>query len=196
MPAIANIKSVKTDATVTNITGYGDNQTAYIFYETQDGGCEYDVPINFNLDGADVIREGDVIPIYFNPANPRDIRVQKTLSPAFIAVCTIFFAIGAGMIISRVAGKIRRNKLLLTGTKITADIACIEYGRTEINAKQSQLIVCTWNNPADNVLYTFESDETMINLNSIIDGEHINKIDVYIDKTNLKRYYVDLRRFE
>ena len=83
MPAIADINFRKTaleaNAVITDIAGYGDNQTVYLYYETQDGKPEKRVPLSFSLDGAAVIRAGDVISIYYDPENPRNIRQRENV---------------------------------------------------------------------------------------------------------------------
>ncbi len=47
-------------------------------------------------------------------------------------------------------------------------------------------------NPADNNIYTFDSEDTFINLSDILGKYGTKWVVVYIDKTNPNNYYVDL----
>jgi hypothetical protein len=120
--------------------------------------------------------------------------MQNIVVFIFIIVIVILF----GSWLSKFIIKARANKILkATGNKISAIIDCIKVSITNGRDRASIMtsrIHCIYKNPQTNQVTEYESDDLILPYLTIPDINILEKpaVDVYIDKNDPKKYYVDI----
>ena len=89
----------------------------------------------------------------------------------------------------------KKNKRILKSKKmIEARISNII--RNDKNNTKYYNIICKWNNPEDNREYTFNSEDLEFDPTITLNILHKNTINVYLDKNDYNKYYVDVREIK
>ena len=190
---IAN--SQVTNAQITDIDAYRDS----------DGDYHHNVLVEFNIDNNEysgTLNEynsgmyiGKEVPVYYDPQNPNNFRGSGAKYAGYF-VCgfgTIFFLVGAIPLGVMAKKSINYKKLKETGTLIEAEIDNIYLNRNyTVNGRHPYRLSAHAQLPNSEKIYTFESENVWGNLQAIIDTHQIEKVDVYIDLNNPKKYCVDL----
>ena len=102
----------------------------------------------------------------------------------------VLILLGAGIIIlPRLKG--RKNALLRrTGTAIEADFQCVEKNKNlNVGGRNPFNVITVWSDPSTSEKHTFRSDNLWYDPSDQIDRE---KITVFMERNNPKKYYVDL----
>ncbi|MBU1718123.1 MAG: DUF3592 domain-containing protein [Bacteroidetes bacterium] len=136
---------------------------------------------------------GEKVKVYCNPNNPDDATIGSgSVFPIIFVIVGIFpFLIGVLLLRYKIR-KVKTNTILLqTGQKIQADIISIDYNRgLTVNDKNPLQIECQWLQAFDNTVYVFRSDNLWFDPRPFL-GDR-TQLDVYIERENPKKYYVDV----
>ncbi len=145
------------------------------------GEIEYVVSGNkYYLQTMFTYTPGMPVPIVYSATNPEAAKIE---SIAELWVVPFGFA-ALGLVLAVIGRQHsapfdwRRN-----GQQITAKFVRLK------KTKLGQRIVCTWQNPVDSKVYTFESEVGQINPQRLPQDQ---KISVFIDPGNPNKYWVDL----
>lgn len=137
---------------------------------------------------------GQEIELIYDKNNPQNARVNSFLDIWFL---TIIMGVGGwastigGIVLLLVTLKKKRLEEYLKnhGQKILTDFVEVGRGIVEINGESGYVINCQWQNPIDNILYVFKSDDIWFDPTNYVKDK---KIEVLIDPKDPKKYYVDL----
>ena len=109
----------------------------------------------------------------------------------------IFLSIGGtGLLLKN------RNKKLEKSLKENGDVIYADYVETivnssyRVNGRHPYRIICEWNNPLDSKKYIFKSKNIWINPENTIIERNIKQFPVYINRNDIKNYFVDIDIFE
>ena len=111
-----------------------------------------------------------------------------------IGISIIILLVSIKKTITNIKRSINIKRLLKKGIYINATISevIVDNKSRKNKGQYPYKLRAKYNNPLDNQVYTFDSEPTYIDLNSVI-KEHNNKlILVYLDLNNTSNYYVDL----
>lgn len=133
--------------------------------------------------------------VVYSPADPQGARIKSFLSRWRIALPMLltgspFLLTGIGMLlVGRL--KIRKiNHLRQQGQVVHANYQSVDVNHSySINGRHPYLIVCQWLNPTTRVLHRLESDNIWFDPTPYISSD---KIKVFIDRQNPRKYHVDL----
>lgn len=139
------------------------------------------------------------INIYYDKNNPNKIGM-KSLDFIFLmfpGFGLIFLSIGGtGLLLKN------RNKKLEKSLKENGDVIYADYVETivnssyRVNGRHPYRIICEWNNPLDSKKYIFKSKNIWINPENTIIERNIKQFPVYINRNDIKKYFVDIDIFE
>ena len=135
------------------------------------------------------------VEVLYDPESPDYARINGFFSlwggsfiPGLLGF--IFFAVGGGMILFSGRKKRRKEYLLQNGTRIESNIKEVRLNEVySENGKHPFRIVSEWQDPETSNLHVFVSDNIWFDPTNYI---HSDKIDVLIDRTKMKKYWVDL----
>lgn len=188
--------ALSTEATITRIDSH---------YDSIDEETEYDVFVRFDVDGKIYngelnmyhvgMQEGGTTTIYYNPNNPSDFRSSGSSfgTLLFAGIGGLFFIIGLVMLISKIKAKSSANALKINGTLVQAQINTIDLNTSyAVNGRNPYRLTASYFDPNTNKTLFFESKNIWFNVQAIVDSLTIKTVDVYIDPTNQKKYFVDV----
>lgn len=188
---IAEKNSLKVTATIKEIDYSNSNNSFNVEYKVND---EY-YKNNIKLKNSNDLTVNDEVDIKINQKNPKEVISSHLFTSAIIfAVSLIVLAI-CGPESFKFYQDMKNIKALKTsGLSLNVPITEIV---TNNNARKHNGLLpsylrCTYLNPKDNITYTFESKESYQNLQDIINRNNVKSVTVYLDKANIKNYYVDL----
>ena len=176
------------------------------YYYMDNGEMNWKVQIHYEFQGeeyekyikhySDSMHEGQIITIYIDPHNP-----INTYEPGDTFVFILVFGIlGAvfgliGVVFLLVcifAGK-KKKDLLLNGKKIYAEVTggdyCYNYN---VNGRHPFKLECKYVDPGTNGIYMYSSEVTWMDPSLYIG----HTVEVFVDKKNPRRYYVNLESLE
>ncbi len=184
----------KTMATITEIDTYrtrsnGKTRTRHnVFVEYEVDGKTYNRELNYYTSS---MYEGKEIEVMYNPDNPADIRGGGT-GIAMVILCImglIFGAIGGGLFFTNVAAGGKRKKLMENGDRVTGTITnVITVMNVRINGRHPFKAEIEVIDPYTGEKYLYSSKQVMNDINYMIGST----VDVYVDRNNKSKYYVDL----
>lgn len=168
-------------------------------------GDDYDVFVAYNVDGksyeniinfySSTYREGQEIEIYYMEDNPNQIgaKAMETFVFIFPGLGLLFTIIGGVALIILIGKKNNGEKLKKSGELVYANLKEIIYNTSyTVNGQSPFIILCTWYNPEDSQNYTFKSENIWWDPSYVIGAKNITSFPVYINRKNLKQYYVDI----
>ena len=177
-------------------------------YRGNNDDRNYRVYVSYNVDGtyeselngySSSFYEGKKINIYYDKNNPNKIGM-KSLDFIFLmfpGFGLIFLSIGGtGLLLKN------RNKKLEKSLKENGDVIYADYVETivnssyRVNGRHPYRIICEWNNPLDSKKYIFKSKNIWINPENTIIERNIKQFPVYINRNDIKKYFVDIDIFE
>lgn len=168
----------------------GDEHLVYVTYEVDDK--TYNTQLNFYSTN---FYEGKEIDIYYMSGKPMEIGVKgfEYFVLIFPGMGLLFMIIGSiGLIF------ISKNKKIFESLKSNGEVVYANYLETTLNTSYSvngrnpYVILCEWYNSEDSKRYIFKSENIWINLEGIIKEKNITLIPVYINRKNIKKYFVDV----
>jgi hypothetical protein len=189
---------IESVARITDIKTYrsGDdvNYRVYVMYTVNNQ--VYKQTLNYWDATMTVDKE---IKIFYNPNNPSEIIANNASYFALIVPILggIAFVFGMLMIIHDIKAKNTKLELLKNGEYINAEIEEVIYNTSvTFNRISPFFITCKWKNPDDGNIYLFKSENIWYNPEDTIKQRNITTLPVYINRENLKKYFVSLENLE
>jgi len=190
--------AIETTAVIKDIqkSGSGRNKTHTVYIEYTADGTVYNEVLGYYSSG---MRVGKEITIMYDPANPKEITLEsevRFLVIMLLALGGLFFAIGGGLITYRKRQDKHKNELLNNGRVIEAKIQDVCFNtRYSVRGVHPYIIYCHYVD-AYGKEYIFQSENIWYNVKYIITEKNIETLNVHIDKSNMNKYYVSLRKIE
>jgi uncharacterized protein DUF3592 len=192
------LKASSTTGTITGYVSYqdSDGDTLYkpeaSFVTSQGENINFTSNVGSSFRGKDI---GEKVEILYMPDNPQKAKMNTGsemwfLPGIFTGIGSVFFAVGVGMIVANKKRQQTIEWLKRSGQLIQADFIEVQQGNVTVNNRHSLLVTCQWLNPADQQVYVFKSDNLWYDPSSFIQPGQ--KIPVYINPNNPKKYFVDL----
>ena len=183
-------KAINTTAKILTINYEGRNYVAEVEYKA---GRET-IKKMIYLENED-LAVNDTIPIKYDKNNPNKLIENNhlILIIIFIAASIIFSILGLFKTIKSIKKDSQIKKIKNSGLYIMAPITEIYINNIEkpVLGKYPYKLRSKFINPNDNKEYVFESDNTFINLQDVINKYHNTTIKIFIDRENSSNYYVD-----
>jgi hypothetical protein len=138
---------------------------------------------------------GERVPVLYPPANPYQAKIDSFFSlwggPTIVAgIGGVFFLIGVGMMLATRVQKRTDDRLMHEGMPIQADFQQVDLNTSlSINGRHPFRVLTQWQDPATSRIHIFASHNLWFDPSKYITQKQIR---VYVDRTNPKRYYVDL----
>lgn len=142
---------------------------------------------------------GEIVVIYYNPKNPDDAMIGGWQGYLGAIICggigLIFTLLGSIFLLARKFSNARNTHLKQTGLLVAAKFISVDMNRhVTVNRRHPFIIRCEWKDTLTGETYAFKSGFIWTDPGPVIDTNR--KIDVYIDRNNPRKYYVDLAPFE
>jgi hypothetical protein len=164
-----------------------------VSYTTRDGKVvTFSSGVSTNPPSYEV---GESVEVYYDPQNPNGAEIKGFFSQWFVVLIfgglgLIFTSIGAGVGLSRSLRNKKNQWLKVNGTPVEATIQSVELNTSfKVNGKSPYVIYTQWLNPETGKVHVFKSESIWYNPSDYLPGE---TLPVYVDRRNLKSYYVDL----
>lgn len=191
--AVAETSEAKVIKLVAHRSDDGTTYSPVYVFSTKDGrNIEGESSSSSNPPSYSV---GETLKVYYNPANPEDNELDGIFNLWGGAIIMgilgiVFFGIGGGIIASGVVKQRRYAQLKDTGTPVFAEVTGVNYNTSlKVNGRSPYIITAQWQNPSDNKVYIFESDNIWFDPSAHINDEHIT---VLIDPKNPKNHMIDI----
>lgn len=159
--------------------------------------------VEYNVDGKNVakdlkiydtaIKPGNSMTIYYDKKDIETSYIKSQIVCFFMCLTISIVIFLSGLYFFLVYYRKKKDKayLLAKGYKIKANIVCVRSLKfTRFFRHHPSYVYATYNYENDD--YGFNSEETFYNLNEIIKKNKIKEVDIYIDKDNYSKYYVDI----
>jgi hypothetical protein len=139
--------------------------------------------------------KGERVDVFYMPDAPREAKISSYfslwgVSPIIGGIGSIFFLIGAGMML---AGTLKARKieyLKSEGVRIQTVFQGVEHNKSlTVNGRHPFRVLCQWQHPLTSDIHLFESDNIWYDPTAHIKATNIT---VFIEKDNPKKYFVDL----
>lgn len=178
-----SIKKVRTSSKG-NTTIYYENYVEYVV-EDKIYNSSFTSDYQKQIDTKEII-------YYFND-DPNIVKDTQTSSILFVLIVIIFPITGATILIVLLIGKIKQNNLKKNGEKIYAQIT--EYGVDPYVRKNGRCntkkILCEYKDPNTGTIYEFNKggieDNKIIDINQLTYKE----VEVFVDKKDFNKYYIN-----
>ena len=139
--------------------------------------------------------KGEKVEVLYFPAKPQEARINSFFSlwggPVILgAMGTIFFLIGAGVALVPMLKKRQGEYLKEQGRAVETDFKSVRVNNAVfVNGRNPYRVLTQWKEPSSSQVRVFESNDIWYD-----PSEHIKsqRIRVFLDKNNPKKYYVDL----
>ena len=139
-------------------------------------------------------RKGESVEVLYDPANPYDARINTfgTLGLASVIVGglgAVFSFLGLGIGFYGWWRQHLEADLKANGRVITADVQGVAPNLSvSVNGRSPFQILAQWQDPATSEIHVFHSENIWFDPTEYLDRKILT---VYVDKNNLKKYYVD-----
>ncbi len=139
--------------------------------------------------------KGEKVEVLYFPAKPQDARINSFFSlwggsVIFGVMGTIFFLIGAGVTLVPLLKKRQGEYLKEQGRAIETDFQSVRVnGAFSVNGRNPFRVLTQWKDPSSSQVRVFESHDIWYDPTNLIKSQRIR---VFLDKNNPKKYYVDL----
>ena len=200
-------EALKAEATIEDIT------TSYSYDSDGDKKTNHDVLVQFVVDGQiyegalgsynSSMHIGDKITIYYDPEDPNDFRPENesVIGVIFSIVGAAFLGIAIVILLVSIIKKNKQKKkkayLMENGILVSAHIDTVGFNANySINGRNPYVLECSYLDPNTNKLYLFKSGNLWFEVETIISRMGITEIDVYIDRTNPEKYYMDVEKLK
>jgi hypothetical protein len=163
-------------------------------FTTQEGGeMEFISPTGRN---PSPFKVNDAVPVLYDPKNPKNAQIN-TFGELWVEVLILgglgilFTLIALGVVIFMIRKKNLIAWLKSHGDVVQTDFVQVEEnGSVSMNGRHPWRIVSKWRNPEDNKEYEFQSEDIWTDEPPVVAAGQ--KIEVYIDPKNPKRYFMDI----
>lgn len=128
--------------------------------------------------------------LYYDPANPSDVRTGSNSAEIILfGIGGVFVIIGAVFLIIVVGKRTKKKNLKLNGEVLTGTIRDVVLNRhVRINGRHPFKAEVEVKNPFDGETYLYSSDNISDDISPFIGSQ----VTVYVDKNKKSRYYVDM----
>jgi hypothetical protein len=133
--------------------------------------------------------------VLYLAASPQDAKINDTFSlwfgPMIVGgIGFLFFDIAVVIIIVGVLKGRKKEYLLEHGTPIETEFQSVELNSSfKVNGRSPYRIMSQWKNPVTSEIHVFESENLWFDPTDHIND---NKIRVFIEQSNPRKYYVDV----
>jgi len=174
---------------------HSNNDTTYspvVAFQLQTQRIEFDSASGSNPPHYQV---GETVPVVYPPSNPYQAKIDSFFSLWGGAVIlaglgSLFFVVGAAIIVAPRLQKRGDDRLMHEGVPVQADFQQVDRNtEVTVNGRNPFRIVCQWQDPTTTQVHVFESHNVWFDPSKYIQQKEIR---VFIDRSNPKRYYVDL----
>jgi hypothetical protein len=138
---------------------------------------------------------GEQVAVLYLPGAPQDARINGFFSlwggPAILgAIGSVFFLIGAGIILVPVLQRRRDEALKNEGTPVETAFQSVNLNTSySVNGRHPFRILTQWQDPATSQVHVFHSRNLWFDPTSFINDKRIT---VYIARDNPKKYAMDV----
>lgn len=140
--------------------------------------------------------EGEEVMVHFPAGQPEEAEIkgfsaQYLLPLIFGSIGSIFAGIGyVGLYIQRKKEQLREELVTMRrGRKVRLPVVSIELDMSfKVNGRSPYVIVAQLQDAASGTAYSFKSDHLWQDPTGLLPN---NEVDVYVDPSDPKRYYVD-----
>jgi len=139
--------------------------------------------------------KGEKVEVLYFPAKPQEARINSFFSlwggsVILGAMGTIFFLIGAGVTLVPMLKKRQGEYLKEQGRAIETDFQSVRVNTAVfVNGRNPFRVLTQWKDPSSSQVRVFESNNIWYDPTNRIKNQRIR---VFLDKNNPKKYYVDL----
>lgn len=185
-------RAININAKVVSIDYKGSDRYATVEYKVNSEKYNQAVPIKAH----EKIAVNDEMKIKYDKDNPNQPINNNHFLTSIVsfAFSIIFLLIGLKGTIKELKKQSKISYLQTKGLFIECPITDIFINNLikPFQGKYPYRLRCKFTNPKDNKEYIFESDDTYINLQEVINKYGNKTIIVFIDKNNSSNYHVDL----
>jgi hypothetical protein len=139
--------------------------------------------------------EGERVPVVYLESDLSTARIESFFSLYGLAAIagglgSLFFVIGAGLIVVQAKTRQTDERLREEGMPITTAFQSVEFNSSlEVNGRHPFKVVTQWQDPATSRVRVFESHNLWFDPAQFIKPKEIT---VYVDRANPSKYYMDL----
>ena len=178
------------DAVIVSVTDntnnkYGKHSYDVEFYDYKDNFCSshFNSNKNYQIDDHVTIYYNDSDKVYLHRGNPFILLIS--FISLILCIVLLFLTRERKVDIAKKNKKILKSKQMVEA-KINNVI------RNDKDNTKYYNIICSWVNPVDNREYTFNSEDLDFDPTITLNILHMSSINVYLDKNNYSKYYVDV----
>ncbi len=138
---------------------------------------------------------GERVEVLYRPVAPHDARINAfgslwASSLVLGALGSIFFAIGAGIILVAVFQARKAADLMRNGKRLLTTVQRVELNQNlEVNGRHPYRVFTQWQNPATAEKRIFKSSNVWFDPSAYLNGRDVA---VFVGRGDPDRYYVDL----
>lgn len=178
-------------------------------YHDSDGDSHHTVFVEFDVDNREYsgtlgqydssMYVGKEVTVYYDPQNPNHFKGSSSKYSGYLlsGFGGIFFLVGIIPLGLGIKKSSNSKKLKETGTLIEAQIDNVYLNTNyRVNGRHPYRLSAHAQLPNSEKIYTFESENVWGNLQAVIDTHQIEKVNVYVDLDNPKKYCVDLEEIK
>jgi hypothetical protein len=189
--------AIKAEGTVIElIPSYSDGSTTYRpavrFIDQQGKAIEFASSSSSNPPSYS---EGQTVEVLYRPDAPQKAEINGFFSLWVDSVIlgglgTAFFTVGASLVTLPMLKGRKENYLKQQGTPIQTEFKSVEINTMlSVNDRHPFQVITQWQNPSTSEIHVFESDNIWYDPSEFITNQRIT---VFIEKENPKKYFVDL----
>ena len=167
-------------------------RTTYVRYTASEATIE----VPFTIIDSE-FKEGTKVVVYYNESDPTDAFLKEEIVSIFY-----FFVVGIGLLLvglifyfKKLYKRIEAEHLKNHGKLIKTKISKIEINDTAPFTKSKPYrLICEYEEMGKR--YRFINHEIWFDIEKIVKKKKIKTIDVYVNKNNYKKYYMDLSKLK
>lgn len=181
---------------IENIRSSSDDSYTYrpmIEFTTQDGRR---IKFVSKLgSGSPSYSVGQHVDVLYVPSAPENAKINSFMNLYFV---TLILGVMSGVILASLLvgrlfkglGKKKATRLIQQGRPIQAKFQAVEKNTMiAMNGRHPYHIIAHWQNPSTNQLHIFKSKNIWFNPTDYINRKELT---VYVDKSNIKKYHMDV----
>ena len=190
-------EAARTEGTVVNfLQTYADHGVTYapvVHFVNRNN--ETIVVVSSTATNPPAYAKGEKVEVLYFPAKPQEARINSFFSlwggPVILgAMGAIFCLIGAGVTLVPMLKKRQGEYLKEHGRAIETEFKSVRVnGAVFVNGRNPFRVLTQWQDPSSSQVRQFESNDVWYDPTNHINSQRIR---VFLDKKNPKKYYVDL----